>query len=65
MHNIWRIKLSMIKLESVNFGYKNNKDILQNINLEIKDGEFISIIGKNGSRQIYFSKADFGFRETK
>lgn len=55
----------MIKLESVNFGYKNNKDILQNINLEIKDGEFISIIGKNGSRQIYFSKAYFGFRETK
>lgn len=55
----------MIKLESVNFGYKNNKDILQNINLEIKDGEFISIIGKNGSRQIYFSKAYFRFRKAK
>lgn len=40
----------MIKLESVNFRYKNDKDILQDINLEIKDGEFISIIGKNGSR---------------
>lgn len=55
----------MIKLESVNFGYKNNKDILQNINLEINDGEFISIIGKNGSRQIYFSKTYFRLGEAK
>lgn len=55
----------MIRLENVNFGYKNNKDILQNINLEIKDGEFVSIIGKNGSRQIYFSKTYFRFREGK
>ena len=40
----------MIKLENVDFRYKNGKDILKNINLEIKDGDFISIIGKNGSR---------------
>ena len=65
MHNIWRIELSMIKLESVNFGYKNNKDILQNINLEIKDGEFVSIIGKNGSRKIYFGKTYLRLGKTK
>jgi len=40
----------MIKLENVNFGYKNGKDILKDINLEINEGEFISVIGKNGSR---------------
>ena len=44
----------MIKLQNVNFRYKNGKDVLQNINLEIKEGEFISIIGKNGSRKIYY-----------
>lgn len=55
----------MIKLENVNFGYNNNKDILQNINLEIKDGEFVSIIGKNGSRKIYISKTYFRFRKGK
>lgn len=55
----------MIKLESVNFGYKNNKDILQNINLEIKDGEFVSIIGKNGSRKIYFGKTYLRLGKTK
>lgn len=45
----------MIKLENVYFKYKNEKEVLKNINLEIEEGEFISIIGKNGSREIYFS----------
>lgn len=45
----------MIKLQNVNFRYKNNKNILDNINLEIKEGEFVSVIGKNGSRKINFS----------
>lgn len=41
----------MIKLDKVSFNYKDNKAI-DNINLEIKEGEFISIIGVNGSRKI-------------
>ena len=40
----------MIVLEDVKFKYKNGKNVLENINLEIKEGEFISVIGKNGSR---------------
>ena len=44
----------MIKLENVSFKYKNEKEVLKDINLEINEGEFISIIGKNGSRKIYF-----------
>lgn len=40
----------MIKLENVSFKYKNEKEVLKDINLEINEGEFISIIGKNGSR---------------
>lgn len=43
----------MIKLQDVSFKYKNGKDVLKDINLEINEGEFISIIGKNGSRKIY------------
>ena len=39
----------MIKLEDVKFKY-NNDWILKDINLEIREGEFISIIGENGSR---------------
>ena len=55
----------MIKLQNVNFRYKNGKDILKDINLEIKEGEFVSIIGKNGSREIYYCKSYFRFRKTK
>lgn len=43
----------MIKLENVNFGYSKEKNILKDINLKIKEGEHISIIGKNGSREIH------------
>lgn len=43
----------MIKLEDVYFKYKNGKDVIKNINLEIKEGDFVSIIGKNGSRKVY------------
>lgn len=43
----------MIKIQNASFNYKKNEDILKNINLEIQEGEFISIIGKNGSRKIY------------
>lgn len=39
----------MIRLENVCFKYKNSATILENINLEIKEGEFISIVGKNGT----------------
>lgn len=54
----------MIKLQNINFRYKNGKDVLKDINLEIKEGEFISIIGKNGSRQIYYGKTYFWTRKT-
>ena len=55
----------MIKLENVSFKYKNEKEVLKDINLEIKEGVFISIIGKNGSRQIHFSKNYIWFGNTK
>ena len=55
----------MIKLQNVNFGYKKEKNILNNINLDINEGEFISIIGKNGSRKIYFGQNYFWIRNSK
>lgn len=38
----------MIKLENVQFSYKN-KVALENINIEIKEGESVALIGPNGS----------------
>ena len=38
-----------IKLENINFCYKENKYALKNINLTIKKGDFVGIIGTSGS----------------
>ncbi|MDO5556360.1 MAG: hypothetical protein Q4G09_07150 [Clostridia bacterium] len=54
----------MIKLEKVSFKYKNSDNILEDINLEIQEGECISIIGKNGSRKIYYGKINIRARNT-
>ncbi len=45
----------MIKFEDVSFKYNNSKNyILENLNLQINEGEFISIIGKNGTGKSTF-----------
>ena len=38
-----------ISFEQVNFGYSNTKDILKGINLQIKPGEKICIMGQSGA----------------
>ncbi len=40
---------TLIKIKSLNYHYHKEKNILKNINLEIKVGEKIGIIGKTGS----------------
>lgn len=37
----------MVTIKNLNYSYKNN-EIFKNLNLEIKSGEFVFIIGKNG-----------------
>lgn len=39
----------MIKIENLNFSYKNNENILSNIDLGINKGKITTIIGKNAS----------------
>lgn len=46
----------MIDIKNVTYKYKSGKIAIKDINLSIEDGEFISIVGKNGSRKIYFGK---------
>jgi len=41
-------KKSLI-LEGINFQYKENKPVIKNLNLEIRAGEFIGIIGDSGA----------------
>ena len=38
-----------VTLKNVTFGYDESVDVLRNINLEIKPGEFIGLVGKSGT----------------
>ncbi|WP_241685581.1 ABC transporter ATP-binding protein [Fervidobacterium changbaicum] len=51
----------ILKVENLNFAYEKNKPVLRNINLEIKEGEMISIVGKNGAGKSTFAKVLCGF----
>ncbi len=39
----------MIKVENVTFQYVGGTDVLQDVTVEIKDGEFVAIMGENGA----------------
>jgi len=39
----------MISTENVSFRYTGGTDVLKNVNLQIKDGEFVAIMGENGA----------------
>lgn len=54
----------MIKAENIHFSY-DDKEILKGINLEIKEGEFISILGHNGSGKSTFAKMINGILTTQ
>lgn len=55
----------MITIKNLNYKYKTSDFGLEDINLEIKDGEFICIIGKNGSGKSTFSKILAGLTKFK
>lgn len=55
----------MIKIENMTYKYKFSKNILENINFEIKDGETVAIIGKNGSGKSTLAKLISGIMAPK
>lgn len=54
----------MIEIKNLSYSYKNKEKVLENINLKIKEGEVVSVIGKNGSRKINSRKTYFRHYET-
>ena len=51
----------MIKFEDVFFQYSSSKKtVLSNINLEIKEGYWLSVLGKNGSGKSTLMKLIYG-----
>ena len=39
----------MLKIKNLSFAYDNNTYVLNNLNFDLKDGSYISILGENGS----------------
>lgn len=46
----------MIEISNLSYKYKNGEKVLEDINLKIKEGEIISVIGKNGSGKSTFGR---------
>lgn len=49
----------MIKAENISFGYRTEEgsvDVFKNLNIEISSGEFVAVLGHNGSGKSTFAK---------
>lgn len=51
----------MILLKDVSYEWEDGRTVLKNINLEIKKGEFILILGKSGSGKSTLGSVINGF----
>ena len=52
---------SILKMDNISFSYIEGKDVLKDINIDIKEGEMLSIVGKNGAGKSTLSKLICGF----
>lgn len=53
----------MIEVNNVSYKYKNGNEVLSDININIKEGEFVAIIGKNGSGKSTLTKLISGLEK--
>jgi len=53
----------LLQLKDLSFHYQENNPILKNINLDIHQGEMISIVGANGTGKSTFGKLLCGFEK--
>ena len=52
---------SILRLENISFSYSKEKKILHDVSFDIKKGEMVSIVGKNGAGKSTISKLICGF----
>tara|TARA_Y100000992_G_C21273495_1_gene498449 strand:- start:2336 stop:4027 length:1692 start_codon:yes stop_codon:yes gene_type:complete len=49
VNNICNIKDGSVKLKNITFGYKENEYVFNNMNLDVKQGERVGLLGRSGS----------------
>jgi energy-coupling factor transport system ATP-binding protein len=54
---------SILKIEDVSFSYDGMRTVLEDINIDIREGEMISLVGKNGAGKSTLSKLLSGFEK--
>lgn len=57
------ISNSILRLEGISFSYSQGRQVLNSINIDIKEGEMVSIVGKNGAGKSTLSKIICGFEK--
>lgn len=65
LENFGEQKIENIKVKNLVFSYENDKNILEDINLEVKKNDFIGIIGNSGSGKSTFINLLLGLLEPK
>lgn len=54
---------SILKIEDLSFSYDGIRNVLEDINIDIREGEMISLVGKNGAGKSTLSKLLCGFEK--
>lgn len=57
--------MTILKVENVSAGYTPESNILHNLNLEVNEGEIVSVIGPNGAGKSTLLKTIFGLLKPK
>jgi len=55
--------MDLIKIENLSFSYGGNVDIIKNINITLKQGDFTTIVGENGSGKSTLIKCIVGLNK--
>ena len=55
----------ILQVDSVTAGYGHGPDIIHDVNLELHEGEIVSIIGPNGAGKSTLLKSIFGLTDVR